>query len=213
MSFSQVVEMLNLLYCFAQLIEFAAFVQLRIKHPDLPRPFKIPLGTLGVSLMLLVPTLFIFVMIGFSSVLSVVCAGCMCLLGFAVARLLTVADERGWCVFENQFIESCPSLINPFVDTKERREFLEMCLTSPVGTAAGGAGGAGWGAREGQPRAMSFLDGVYADSASLSAGTSLKDSNRGVSYGSVANSDRQANAADRVENTDSEMSALLHVDI
>jgi hypothetical protein len=132
LSFSQVVEMLNLLYCFAQLIEFAAFVQLRIKHPDMPRPFKIPLGTVGVSLLLLVPTLFIFVMIGFSSVLSIVSAGCMCVLGFAVAHLLNVANDRGWCVFENQFIETCPSLVNPFVDTKERREYLEHCLTSPV---------------------------------------------------------------------------------
>jgi hypothetical protein len=132
LSFSQVVEMLNLLYCFAQLIEFAAFVQLRIKHPDMPRPFKIPLGTVGVSLMLLVPTLFIFVMIGFSSVLSIVSAGFMCLLGFSVAHLLNMANDRGWCEFENQFVETCPSLVNPFVDTKERREYLEMCLTSPV---------------------------------------------------------------------------------
>lgn len=134
LSFSQVVEMLNLLYCFAQLIEFAAFVQLRIKHPDMPRPFRIPLGTFGVSLMLLVPALFIFVMIGFSSVLSIVCAGFMCVLGFAMAHLLNIANDRGWCVFENQFVETCPSLINPFVETKARKEFLEQCLTSPVGT-------------------------------------------------------------------------------
>ena len=132
LSFSQVVEMLNLLYCFAQLIEFAAFIQLRIKHPEMLRPFKIPLGTVGVSVMLLMPTLFIFVMIGFSSVLSIVSAGFMCILGFATAHLLTEADNRGWCEFENQFVDTCPSLINPFVETKERREYLELCLTSPV---------------------------------------------------------------------------------
>ena len=113
MSFSQVVEMLNLLYCFAQLIEFAAFVQLRIKHPDMPRPFKIPLGTVGVSIILLIPSMFIFIMISFSSVLSIVSAGVMIVLGFVIAQLLTVANDSGWCVFENQFIDTCPSLINP----------------------------------------------------------------------------------------------------
>ena len=83
--------------------------------------------------MLLVPVLFIFVMIGFSSVLSIVCAGGMCVLGFAVAHLLNIANDRGWCHFENLYIETCPSLVNPFVDTKERRDFLEQCLKSPVG--------------------------------------------------------------------------------
>ena len=41
LSFSEIIEMLNLLFCFGQLIEFAAFIQLRIRYPHMPRPYMI----------------------------------------------------------------------------------------------------------------------------------------------------------------------------
>ncbi len=40
MSFSEIVTLLNAIYCLAELLEFAAFVWLRIKQPDLPRPYR-----------------------------------------------------------------------------------------------------------------------------------------------------------------------------
>lgn len=39
-SFVDIVELLNSIYCLAELLEFAAFVWLRIKAPALPRPYK-----------------------------------------------------------------------------------------------------------------------------------------------------------------------------
>jgi len=41
------IEMLNFNYGFALLFEYAAFFKLRIDQPDLERPYKIPLGTIG----------------------------------------------------------------------------------------------------------------------------------------------------------------------
>ncbi|CAJ1945907.1 unnamed protein product [Cylindrotheca closterium] len=43
----QLIEMLNFNYAVALLMEYAAFFQLRIKHPDLERPFRIPFGIVG----------------------------------------------------------------------------------------------------------------------------------------------------------------------
>ena len=52
LSFLQIVDLLNAVYCLAQLLEFAAFVALRVRAPHLKRPFRVPLSTLGCVLML-----------------------------------------------------------------------------------------------------------------------------------------------------------------
>ncbi len=39
-SFVDIVELLNAVYCLAELLEFAAFVALRITAPALPRPYR-----------------------------------------------------------------------------------------------------------------------------------------------------------------------------
>ena len=41
------------IYCLGELLEFAAFIWLRIKAPDLYRPYRVPLPTWGVILMLM----------------------------------------------------------------------------------------------------------------------------------------------------------------
>ena len=40
LSFVEIVEMVNSVYCMAELLEFTAFVWLRIKSPDLHRPYR-----------------------------------------------------------------------------------------------------------------------------------------------------------------------------
>ena len=44
----------------ALLLEIMAFCYLRVTLPDLERPFKIPLGTVGVLLLLALPTVICF---------------------------------------------------------------------------------------------------------------------------------------------------------
>lgn len=103
LSFSEVIEMLNILYCIAQLIEFAAFVYLRIKMPDLDRPFKIPLGTVGVTAMLIVPAVFAVIIIAISSKLAFLTAIVTVLVSLALYALLEVMKERQWMEFKNEF--------------------------------------------------------------------------------------------------------------
>eukprot|EP00898_Chlorokybus_atmophyticus_P002314 jgi/Chlat1/3083/Chrsp21S03331 len=63
LSFEQIVMLVNIWYCMAALLEYAALVWLRIKAPGMARPFKIPLSTTGVVLMVIPACgLIIFVM-------------------------------------------------------------------------------------------------------------------------------------------------------
>lgn len=51
-NFLQIVELLNVVYCMAELLEFVAFLWLRVKCPSLHRPFAVPLSTNGCIAML-----------------------------------------------------------------------------------------------------------------------------------------------------------------
>jgi hypothetical protein len=110
LSFSEVIEMLNILYCFAQLIEFAAFIYLRAMYPLMHRPYRVPLEIPGLIMMLLLPTIFILIIISISSFVSVTSAVFLALFGFVVYELLEQSKINGWFVFENQYEHSCPSL-------------------------------------------------------------------------------------------------------
>jgi len=101
--FMQIVEMLNVVYCLAELLEFAAFIRLRVKHPEMQRPFRVPLPTWALavmlapaSILLLYVTLAPFVdgdvpIICFT--LGAVALGCI------LYPLLGVARRRGWAEF------------------------------------------------------------------------------------------------------------------
>ncbi|KAK8479161.1 hypothetical protein V6N13_133232 [Hibiscus sabdariffa] len=67
LSFQEIVAAENFLYCFGMILEFIAFVRLRMKYPAASRPYKIPLGTVGSILMCIPPTILICVVLALSS--------------------------------------------------------------------------------------------------------------------------------------------------
>ena len=54
---SLLVEMLNFAYSISMLLEFAAFIKLRITDAEVERPFKLPFNTFGCVLFVIPPTL------------------------------------------------------------------------------------------------------------------------------------------------------------
>ena len=102
--FVEIIEMLNSVYALSELLEFAAFIWLRIKEPDLPRPYKIPLPTWALCIMILPSTallIFILVIPVFTGDWkNVVCTVGAIFVGFTLWPLMQVARRRGWCEFE-----------------------------------------------------------------------------------------------------------------
>ncbi|EKX35162.1 hypothetical protein GUITHDRAFT_146664, partial [Guillardia theta CCMP2712] len=64
----------NLLYCICLLMELAALVQLRVTHPELPRPFKIPLKIVPLAIMCILPASFCCFVLFTSSVKIILAA-------------------------------------------------------------------------------------------------------------------------------------------
>eukprot|EP00803_Ostreobium_quekettii_P007487 evm.model.scf_227.3 EVM.evm.TU.scf_227.3 scf_227:35250-42034(+) len=101
--FQSVVDLLNYAYCLAELLEFAAFIYLRVKAPDMPRSYRIPLSTTGVCIMLFPATVLLLYLIVYpwmqlNYVVIGFCVGIL-LSGSILWALLECARKRGWFEF------------------------------------------------------------------------------------------------------------------
>ena len=99
LEFEKVIDLLNLLFCFGQTIEYLAFIELRRTHPHLKRPWKIPLSYHGVCAMLFLPLAFSAMVLFLSSAQAIVISSVLTVLGFIVYELLGRAKAGNWCEF------------------------------------------------------------------------------------------------------------------
>ena len=82
------------------LLEFAAFIKLRIKKPDLHRPYKVPLGTFGVTMLCLPPALMLVLVMCLASLKTFLVSGAVIFIGFLLYPTLVHAKERKWTQFD-----------------------------------------------------------------------------------------------------------------
>lgn len=101
LSFQEIVAAENFLYCFGMIMEFLAFVKLRIDHPEAPRPYKVPLGTIGAVMMCIPPTLLIVVVLLLASVKVMVISLLAVLIGLVVQPCLKYTEKKRWLRFSN----------------------------------------------------------------------------------------------------------------
>lgn len=99
MSFQEIIEFLNFLYALGMLLEFAAFVKLRIKKPDLHRPYRVPLNTFGVSMLCLPPSLLVILVMVLAAPKTFLISGVIIVLGFCLYPFLTLVKEKQWARF------------------------------------------------------------------------------------------------------------------
>ncbi|XP_020242383.1 probable polyamine transporter At1g31830 isoform X2 [Asparagus officinalis] len=99
MSFQEILAADNFLYCIGMLLEFLAFIKLRMKYPMASRPYKIPLGTVGAILMLTPPTTLICVLIAFASFKVMLLSLGGILIGCALQPCLKFAEKKSWMRF------------------------------------------------------------------------------------------------------------------
>ena len=99
MSFEDTIAAENFLYCFGMVLEFIAFVRLRIKYPAASRPYKIPLGTIGSILMCIPPTMVICVMVVLSPLKVKVVSLIAFIFGLLLWPFLRCAERKKWLKF------------------------------------------------------------------------------------------------------------------
>lgn len=99
LSFQEIVAAENFLYCFGMILEFLAFIRLRMKYPTARRPYKIPTGTVGSILLCVPPTVLICVVLAFSSLKVMAVSLVAVFIGLVMQPCLTYADKKRWLKF------------------------------------------------------------------------------------------------------------------
>nr|XP_043628161.1 probable polyamine transporter At1g31830 isoform X2 [Erigeron canadensis] len=99
LSFQEIVAAENFLYCFGMILEFIAFVRLRMKYPVAARPYKIPVGTVGSVLICVPPTILIFVVLYLSTVKVRILSCVAILIGLVLQPFLKYIEKKRWVKF------------------------------------------------------------------------------------------------------------------
>ncbi|CAL9089485.1 unnamed protein product [Musa textilis] len=109
MSFQEIVEFLNFLYSLGMLLEFAAFIKLRIKKPDLHRPYKIPVETFGAVIICVPPTILLVIVMCLASMRTFIVSGSVMLGGFLLYPAIEHMRNKKCIKFLNTTLppESC----------------------------------------------------------------------------------------------------------
>ncbi|XP_077233780.1 amino acid permease family protein [Tasmannia lanceolata] len=100
MSFQEIVEFLNFLYSIGMLLEFAAFIRLRIKKPDLHRPYKVPLQTFGVVVLCLPPALLLILVMCLASAKTFIVSGSVIIIGVCLYPTIEHVKDKKWARFD-----------------------------------------------------------------------------------------------------------------
>ncbi|KAL4348340.1 hypothetical protein GQ457_17G003360 [Hibiscus cannabinus] len=101
MSFQEILEFLNFLYSIGMLLELAAFIRLRIKKPDLHRPYRVPLQTFGATMLCLPPALLLVLVMCLASAKTFIVSGIVIIIGILLYPVLVHAKNRKWAHFDD----------------------------------------------------------------------------------------------------------------
>lgn len=99
LSFQEIVAAENFLYCFGMILEFIAFIRLRIKHPTASRPYKIPVGTVGAILMCIPPTALICAVLALSTLKVFLICIVAVVIGLVMQPCLKYVERERWIKF------------------------------------------------------------------------------------------------------------------
>ncbi|ESQ48645.1 hypothetical protein EUTSA_v10020694mg [Eutrema salsugineum] len=79
MNFTDIISAANFLYTLGMFLEFASFIWLRRKLPELKRPYRVPLNFTGLVIMCVVPSGFLILIIVFATKIVYLVTGLMTL--------------------------------------------------------------------------------------------------------------------------------------
>jgi len=100
--FGQLLELLNSVYALSLLMEYAAFVKLRLYHKELQRPYRIPVPDWAAVLIVIPPTLGIFVIFATSNwYVYYFCTGIV-VVGIIIFKFSDIFKRLGWVEYESR---------------------------------------------------------------------------------------------------------------
>lgn len=132
MSFQEILEFLNFLYSIGMLLEFAAFIKLRIKKPDLQRPYKVPLQTFGASMLCLPPTVLLVLVMCLASLRTILVSGSVIILGLFLYPLIVHSRDKKWVRFDTvpQAVPSSDCLENQSIVIQQQQQVADEASIS-----------------------------------------------------------------------------------
>ncbi|WVZ10881.1 hypothetical protein V8G54_015411 [Vigna mungo] len=138
MSFQEIIESLNFLYAVGMLLEFAAFITLRLNKPNLYRPYRVPLPTFWAAMLCLPPALLLILVMCLASSRTFFVSGAVILLGFILYPILVQAKNKNWILFEEDSAtlhssgwQQCHSVVSELTDLDQENKGVELLVTSP----------------------------------------------------------------------------------
>ena len=98
-SFNNIVAAANFLYSLGMLLEFATFVWLRIKRPEMSRPYRVPLRLPGIVVLCLVPSGFLVFVMAIAGWKVYAISAMFTAAGLGVYYLMKFCKARGFLKF------------------------------------------------------------------------------------------------------------------
>jgi len=142
MSFQEIIEFLNFLYAVGMLLEFAAFITLRLNKPNLHRPYRVPLPTFWAAMLCLPPALLLILVMCLASLRTFFVSGAVILLGFILYPILVQAKNKNWILFEEDppslystAWQQCHSVVSELTDLDQENKDVELPVSSPFARA------------------------------------------------------------------------------
>ncbi|KAJ4753455.1 Amino acid permease family protein [Rhynchospora pubera] len=99
LSFETIVASANFLYSLGMILEFGSFIWLRVKHPDLFRPYRVPLRLPGLVIMCLVPSAFLILVMAIATWKVFVISVGFTAAGIAVYFIMRLCKAKGCLKF------------------------------------------------------------------------------------------------------------------
>ncbi|PWA41784.1 Amino acid/polyamine transporter I [Artemisia annua] len=101
MQFTDIISAANFLYSLSMLEEFAAFIWLRVKFPNLKRPYRVPLGVKSLVVMSLVPSSFLILIMVIAKKTVLLVSGSMTIGAIGWYFLMEFCKKKKWFTYRN----------------------------------------------------------------------------------------------------------------
>ncbi|KAG5520351.1 hypothetical protein RHGRI_033054 [Rhododendron griersonianum] len=101
LGFEDIISSVNFLYSLGMLLEFASFLWLRKKMPEVKRPYKVPLPFFGLVIMCLVPSGFLVYIMAVASKAVCLVSALLTLVGIAWYFVMKFCKSKAWVEFSS----------------------------------------------------------------------------------------------------------------